>query len=171
MHAVVLQVVCVLVIIAAVVFFIRWSREDYSEVKAWQIALAVFQIVLCGWFFALCVSDFLDVDIPLNYAALFMRPVLFGSLALAFAMIGISPGRACGPLRHWASRAAAVLNLRVLDLIVDSCLDHGVDALVVRVKGAVASRADHESRLRSHVVDQLGRVVVHFARRAEGQEA
>lgn len=61
MHAVVLQVVCVLVIIAAVVFFIRWSREDYSEVKAWQIALAVFQIVLCGWFFALCVSDYLDV--------------------------------------------------------------------------------------------------------------
>ena len=63
MHAVVLQVVCVLVIIAAVAFFVRGSREGYGEAKAWQIALAGFQLVLCGWFFALCVSDFLDVEV------------------------------------------------------------------------------------------------------------
>ena len=50
-----------LVIIAAVVFFVRGSREGYSKAKGWQIALAAFQIVLCGWFFALCVSDYLDV--------------------------------------------------------------------------------------------------------------
>ena len=63
MHAIVLQVVSVLVILAATVFFIRSSREAYGEAKAWQIALVVFQIVLCGWFFALCVSDFLDIEV------------------------------------------------------------------------------------------------------------
>ena len=63
MHAVFLQVVCVLVIIAAVALFVRGSRDTYGKAKAGQIALAAFQIVLCGWFFALCVSDFLDLEV------------------------------------------------------------------------------------------------------------
>lgn len=63
MHAIVFQVVCALFIIAAIVFFLLGSRKTYSKATSAQIALAVFQTVLCGWFFALCVSDVLDITV------------------------------------------------------------------------------------------------------------
>ena len=32
-----------------------------------QMALAWYQVVLCGWFFALCVSDILDIRVNFSY--------------------------------------------------------------------------------------------------------
>lgn len=85
MHAIVLQVVCVLVIAVAGVLFVRGSKEFHGKATAGHIALVVFQIVLCGWFFALCVSDFLDIKVSFSLE----RVVLDVFYIIAFLAISI----------------------------------------------------------------------------------
>ena len=63
----VLQIICALLIVGAVVFFVHRNKEIWRMATAGQKALAVFQIIFCGLFFSLCISDFLDV--PVNFSA------------------------------------------------------------------------------------------------------
>ena len=83
--ATVYQVVCSLLIVAATVFFAR--RNDMAQTggtKA-QMCLALFQVLLFGWFFALCASDILDVRVSFSY----VRFILNVFYTLAFASVAV----------------------------------------------------------------------------------
>ena len=84
------QVVCVLLIIGAVLLFLKRTSANTMITKA-QKALAVCQIILCGGFFALCLSDVLDVRVSFSPVRLFLN--IFYALAFlsltAFALSGL----------------------------------------------------------------------------------
>ena len=76
----VLQVVCALFILAAAIVFARQNSSARTGRSKLQAALALFQVVLFGWFFALCVSDILDIKVSFSY----VRFVLNVFYVLAF---------------------------------------------------------------------------------------
>ena len=80
--AIALQIVCVLFIIAAVIVFARMNSRVRTGSTKLQMALALYQVVLCGWFFALCVSDVLDVSVNFSYVR-FVLNVFYGLAFLA----------------------------------------------------------------------------------------
>ena len=85
--AVVFQVVSVILIIGAVFLFLKKSSGN-TMITKFEKALAVFQIVLCGGFFALCLSDVLDIRVSFSAVRLFLNifyALAFLSLA-AFAL-------------------------------------------------------------------------------------
>ena len=117
MHATVLQIVCALAITAAVVFFVRGSRKAYPEAKGWQIALASFQIVLCGWFFALCISDFLDIGVGFSLERLAVNIFyIVAFLAISIYVLFSKRKREATHLRGvvWAYLALIVVQCFVL---------------------------------------------------------
>lgn len=65
--AVVLQVVCVLFIFAAVIVFARQNSRSQIGSSGLQMAPALYRVVLCEWFFGLCVSDILDINAGFSY--------------------------------------------------------------------------------------------------------
>ena len=83
--AIVLQIVCVLFILAAVFVFTRKYKRSRTGSSNLQMALAVYQVVLVGWFFALCISDILDIRVNFSY----VRFVLNVFYALAFLAVTI----------------------------------------------------------------------------------
>ena len=66
------QIVSVFLIIGAVILFLKNSSMNTMITKA-QKAMAVFQIVLCGAFFALCLSDILDIRVGFSAVRLFLN--------------------------------------------------------------------------------------------------
>ena len=80
-----LQIVCVLFILFVMVFFLRRNKASQSGASGSQMALAVFQIMLCGWFFALCLSDVLDIKANFSY----VRFVVNIFYAAAFLSISV----------------------------------------------------------------------------------
>ena len=84
------QIVSVILIIGAVLLF--WKRTSSNTIiTKGQKALSVFQIVLCGGFFALCLSDALDISanfsavrffLNIFYALAFLSLTAFASSAL-----------------------------------------------------------------------------------------
>lgn len=83
--AVLFQVVGTILIIVAVIFFIRKNDRSVTGASKAQMFLAGFQIVLCGWFFALCLSDVLDVGV--NFSP--VRFILNVIYVIAFSAISI----------------------------------------------------------------------------------
>ena len=84
------QVVSIILIIGAVLLF--WKKNSgNSVITNFQKALVVFQIVLCGGFFALCVSDVLDIRV--NFSAVRVSLNVFYALVFlsltAFALSGL----------------------------------------------------------------------------------
>lgn len=75
---IVFQVVSIILIIGAVFLFLKKTSGNTLITKG-QRALAVFQIVLCGGFFALCLSDVLDIRVNFSAVRVFMN--LFYALA------------------------------------------------------------------------------------------
>ena len=73
----VFQIISVVLIIGAV-FLFRTKTSSITMITKGQKALAVFQIVLCGGFFALCVSDVLDIKA--NFSAVRLILNLFYAL-------------------------------------------------------------------------------------------
>ena len=65
--AIVFQIACSAFIIIAMVVFARRNSRERSGASAMQMALALYQILLCGWFFALSVSDILDIKVNFSY--------------------------------------------------------------------------------------------------------
>ena len=74
----VFQIISIVLIIGAV-FLFRTKISDKTMITKGQKALAVFQIVLCGGFFALCLSDVLDIKANFSAVRLFLN--LFYALA------------------------------------------------------------------------------------------
>ncbi len=83
----VFQIVAIILIIGAVILFLKESSGNPVITKA-QRALSVFQIALGGAFFALCLSDVLDVKVDFSSVRLVLN--LFYALAFlsltAFAL-------------------------------------------------------------------------------------
>ena len=84
------QIVSVILIIGAVLLF--WKKNSGNPVITnFQKALVVFQIVLCGGFFALCVSDVLDIRV--NFSAVRVSLNVYYALVFlsltAFALSGL----------------------------------------------------------------------------------
>jgi hypothetical protein len=78
------QIVSALLILGAVFLFLKNARESTAVTKG-QKALSVFQIILCGWYFALCVSDVLDIRV--NFSA--VRVVLNIFYGLTFLSLTV----------------------------------------------------------------------------------
>ena len=74
----VFQIISIVLIIGAV-FLFRTKISDKTMITKGQKALAVFQIVLCGCYFALCISDVLDIKANFSAVRLFLN--LFYALA------------------------------------------------------------------------------------------
>jgi len=67
------QIISAVLIIAAVIYYIYSGRKNKTcESVPWKV-LSVFQILLCGWFFALCVSDVLDYPHSFSYERLIVN--------------------------------------------------------------------------------------------------
>ena len=60
-------------IIAAAILYIVKSRKNQTGESALRMVLAVFQILLCGWFFALCISDVLDISVSFSLERLIVN--------------------------------------------------------------------------------------------------
>lgn len=85
MVSIIFQVVCVLLIIAAAVFYAVQNAPSKNGSKGWQVALCTFQVVMCGWFFALAISDLLDIGV--NFSP--VRLVLDVFYYFAFAALSV----------------------------------------------------------------------------------
>ena len=82
------QIVSVILIFGAVLLFWKKTSRNTMITKT-QKALAVFQIVLCGGFFALCFSDVLDINVSFSAVRLFLN--IFYALAfLSMAVFALS---------------------------------------------------------------------------------
>lgn len=81
-------VLSIILIIGAVLLFLKRSSRNTVMTKA-QRVLAVFQIVLCGSFFALCLSDALDIMVSFSGVRVFLN--LFYAMAfLSLTVFGLS---------------------------------------------------------------------------------
>ena len=85
---VVFQIVSVVLIIGAVLLFLKNSSRNIMITKL-QKTLAVFQIVLCGGFFALCLSDVLDIRVSFSAVRLFLN-VFYALAFLSMAAFALS---------------------------------------------------------------------------------
>ncbi len=86
--AVLFQIVSVILIIGAVLLFLKNSSRNIMITKL-QKTLAVFQIVLCGGFFALCLSDVLDIRVSFSAVRLFLN-VFYALAFLSMAAFALS---------------------------------------------------------------------------------
>ena len=66
------QIVSVILIIGAVLLFCKRTSGNTIITKG-QKALSVFQIILCGGFFALCLSDVLDINVNFSAVRFFLN--------------------------------------------------------------------------------------------------
>ena len=83
--AITFQIVGSLLIIAALILFLKKTDRIKTGASKGQIILACWQVLLCGWFFALCLSDSLDFSVNFSYVR-FSLNIFY---ALAFLSIGI----------------------------------------------------------------------------------
>ena len=82
------QIVSVILIIGSVLLFCKRTSGNTIITKG-QKALSVFQIVLCGGFFALCLSDILDINVNFSAVRFFLN--IFYALAfLSMTAFGLS---------------------------------------------------------------------------------
>ena len=83
--AVALQIICSLLIIGAMIFFLKKNDRSKTGATKGQLILAGWQILFCGWFFALCISDALDFNV--NFSSVRFTLNIFYSIA--FLSIGV----------------------------------------------------------------------------------
>ena len=83
--ATVFQITGSILIIAAAAFYIKKNDRAKMGATKWQMILAVWQIIFCGWFFALCISDVLDFSVSFSY----IRFTLNIFYAIAFLSLSV----------------------------------------------------------------------------------
>ena len=83
-----IQIVSVILIIGAVLLFLKRSSRN-TMITKFQKTLAVFQIVLCGSFFALCISDVLDIRVSFSAVRVFLN-VFYALAFLSLTAFGLS---------------------------------------------------------------------------------
>ena len=79
------QVVSALLLVAALIVFLIKSRSSGTGATKGQLLLAGFQFLLCGWFFALCLSDVLDITVSFSYVRLVLN-IFYGIAFLAVSI-------------------------------------------------------------------------------------
>ena len=79
------QVVSALLLVAALIVFLIKSRSSGTGATKGQLLLAGFQFLLCGWFFALCLSDVLDITVSFSYVKLVLN-IFYGIAFLAVSI-------------------------------------------------------------------------------------
>lgn len=79
------QIIGSIFILLAAVYFVRRNRKEDVEASTMQMLLAVYQVTLCGWFFALCLSDILDIGVNFSY----VRLILDVFYIIAFTAISV----------------------------------------------------------------------------------
>ncbi|MBQ1333902.1 MAG: hypothetical protein IIZ19_05900 [Clostridia bacterium] len=84
----VFQIVSVILIIIAVILFWKNSSRNTMITKG-QKALAVFQIVLGGCFFALCLSDVLDIKVNFSAVRMFLN-IFYAMAFLSMTVFALS---------------------------------------------------------------------------------
>ncbi len=84
----VFQIVSVILIIIAVILFRKNSSRNTMITKG-QKALAVFQIVLGGCFFALCLSDVLDIKVNFSAVRMFLN-IFYAMAFLSMTVFALS---------------------------------------------------------------------------------
>lgn len=72
MEGIIFQIVSVIFIVAAVVFYIIKNPRSEMKAKTVQRLMAIFQIIICGWFFALSLSDCCDYSVNFSVVRLVM---------------------------------------------------------------------------------------------------
>ena len=82
------QIVSVILIIGAVLLFCKRTSGNTIITKG-QKALSVFQIVLCGGFFALCLSDVLDINVNFSAVRFFLN-IFYALVFLSLTAFGLS---------------------------------------------------------------------------------
>ena len=82
------QIVSVILIIGAVLLFLKRSSRN-TMITKFQKTLAVFQIVLGGSFFALCLSDVLDIRVSFSAVRVFLN-VFYALAFLSLTAFGLS---------------------------------------------------------------------------------
>ena len=80
-----LQIICSIFIIGALIFFLKKNDRSRTGASKGQIILAGAQVLICGWFFALCISDVLDLAVNFSYVRVTVNIFYW----LAFLSIGI----------------------------------------------------------------------------------
>lgn len=65
--------------------FLNESRSSGTGATKGQLLLAGFQFLLCGWFFALCLSDVLDITVSFSYVRLVLN-IFYGIAFLAVSI-------------------------------------------------------------------------------------
>ena len=81
-------IVSIILIITAVLLFLKNSSGNRMMTKGQKI-LAVFQIVLCGSFFALCLSDALDIKVSFSGVRLFLN-IIYSLTFLSLSAFALS---------------------------------------------------------------------------------
>lgn len=77
MAAVALQILCVLLILGAALFVVYQVGSFDTRATPVQTGLVILQIFLCGWFFALCISDVLDLKINFSLVRVVVNSFYF----------------------------------------------------------------------------------------------
>ena len=117
---IVFQIVSIILIIGAVAVFWKKTSKNTMITNA-QKVLSVFQIVLCGWYFALCLSDVLDINDGFSAVRFFLNvfyALVFLSLT-AFALSG---------LQHKKQRHIRLIVCHCAALIAVQCFVFPYDA-------------------------------------------
>lgn len=82
------QIVSAVLIAGAVFLFLKRTAKNRMVTKGMKV-LAVFQIVLCGWFFALCLSDVLDIKVNFSAVRLVLN-IFYGLAFLSLSVFALS---------------------------------------------------------------------------------
>lgn len=81
-------IVSLIIIFAAALLFLKKSSRN-TMLTGSQKALAVFQILLGGCFFALCLSDVLDIKVSFSPVRLFLN-IFYALTFLSLAVFALS---------------------------------------------------------------------------------
>ena len=134
--AIALQIVCVLFIVAAVIVFARMNNRARTGSTKLQMALALYQVVLCGWFFALCVSDILDISVNFSYVR-FVVNVFYG-LAFFAVMVYTFVYKNRGEDRYYRCMVWSLIALTAIQCFVFPYeTENEIMRIIEAVEGAV----------------------------------
>ena len=86
--AILFQIICAALIVIAALFFTHKNKRANIRATKGQTALAVYQIILCGWCFSLCLSDFLDIQVSFSLERLVVN-IFYIISFLAIAVYGL----------------------------------------------------------------------------------
>ncbi len=94
-------IISILIVIGAVIGFVRTPRMSRRKATTRQMAIAIFQMGMCGSFFAMSLSDFLDLGVDYTWQR-FVMMILYDTayLMLIIYVVGFSANKNSAFLRY-----------------------------------------------------------------------